>query len=69
MLVLTRRIGEAIVLGKDVTIRVVQVDGGRVRLGISAPEGVAVNRAEVLRRLAEWAEPDTILEVDLPDPR
>ena len=52
MLVLSRRIGEEIVLpGCDVSIVVVQVSGNRVRLGVEAPPNTPVHRAEVWRRI------------------
>jgi carbon storage regulator len=47
MLVLTRRTGEEIVIDGHIRIRVTVVRGDRVRLGITAPEGVRVDRAEV----------------------
>ena len=52
MLVLTRRIGEAIVIG-DATITVLRIDRGEIRLGIEAPREVTVMRAEVAKRLGE----------------
>lgn len=49
MLVLTRRVGEKVVVGDDVTITVLEVrPGGDVRLGIDAPSSVRIHRAEVL---------------------
>lgn len=47
MLVLTRKIGEAIQIGDDVTVEVLEVRGNRVRLGFSAPSSVSVHRAEL----------------------
>lgn len=47
MLVLTRRIDESISIGDNVTIQVLRVDGGRVRIGIKAPRTVAVHRSEL----------------------
>ena len=47
MLVLTRHVDEAIMIGDDIEVVVVDVRGGRVRLGISAPKEVAVHRKEV----------------------
>lgn len=49
MLVLSRKIGEAIAIGPDITVEVVAVDGDRVRLGITAPEEVRVFRKELLK--------------------
>jgi carbon storage regulator len=50
MLVLTRSTGEEIVIGDDIRITVVGVRGDRVRLGITAPESVGIDRAEVYER-------------------
>jgi carbon storage regulator len=50
MLILTRKLGETIRVGDDVTIRVLEVRGGQVRLGIEAPEDVRIYREEVYRR-------------------
>jgi carbon storage regulator len=50
MLVLTRRTGEEIVIGDGIRITVVGIRGDRVRLGITAPESVSVDRAEVWER-------------------
>ena len=49
MLVLSRKVGEAIAIGTDVTIEVIAVDGDRVRIGITAPEEVRVFRKELLK--------------------
>lgn len=53
MLVLSRRIGESVVVGDDVTITVLEVRGDVVRIGIDAPRSVKVHRAELLAQLAE----------------
>lgn len=55
MLVLTRRIGEQIVIGGDVCVTVVAVQGERVRIGITAPESVRVDRREIHERRAVLA--------------
>lgn len=47
MLVLTRKIGEAINIGKDIEVVVLNVSGGRVKLGLSAPREVILQRAEL----------------------
>lgn len=47
MLVLTRKKGEQIVIGKDIMVTVVEVMGGKVRLGFEAPKDVRVDRKEV----------------------
>lgn len=51
MLVLTRRIGEIIRVGDDVKINVLDVKGGQVRLGVKAPDNVAVHREEIYQRI------------------
>lgn len=53
MLVLTRRNGEVLKIGEDVTITVLAIKGNQVRLGISAPGNVAVHREEVFLRIGE----------------
>ena len=52
MLVLSRRAGESVVVGDDITITVLEVRGDVVRIGIDAPRSVAVPRAELLVQLA-----------------
>jgi carbon storage regulator len=63
MLVLTRRLGEEIVIGGNVFVRVVGIEGGKVRIGIAAPESVVIDRSEVhARRLAFNEESHTEAE-------
>ncbi len=50
MLVLTRRIDEEIVVAGNIRLRILSVQGGKVRLGVEAPAGVSVDRAEVALR-------------------
>jgi carbon storage regulator len=58
MLVLTRRIGETIVIDGDIRVTIVSVKGDKVRLGVTAPEMVRVDREEVHRRRNELSAPD-----------
>jgi carbon storage regulator len=51
MLILTRRVGETVMIGKDITCTVLGVKGNQVRLGINAPKDVAVHREEVYVRI------------------
>jgi carbon storage regulator len=51
MLVLSRKPGEAIVIGNGITVSVIEVQGERVRLGFTAPPEVPVHREEVQRKL------------------
>lgn len=48
MLILQRRAGESLVIGEDITVSVLSVDGNRVRLAITAPEDVSILRTELL---------------------
>lgn len=51
MLILTRRVGESIRINDDITVTVLGVQGMQVRLGVEAPEEVAVHRQEVYERI------------------
>ncbi|MCU0760866.1 MAG: carbon storage regulator CsrA [Steroidobacteraceae bacterium] len=51
MLILTRRVGETVMIGNEVTVTVLGVKGNQVRLGINAPKDVAVHREEIFERI------------------
>lgn len=57
MLILTRRVGESLMIGDDVTITVLGVKGNQVRIGVNAPKDVAVHREEIYNRIQEGDEP------------
>ena len=61
MLILTRRVGETLVIGDDVTVTVLGVRGNQVRLGVNAPKDVAVHREEIYQRIQneKYAENST----------
>ncbi len=58
MLILTRRVGETVMIGDDVTITVLGVKGNQVRVGINAPKNVAVHREEIYERIKREQQSD-----------
>jgi carbon storage regulator len=58
MLILTRRVGEAVMIGEEVTVTVLGVKGNQVRIGVDAPKTVSVHREEIFDRIkGERGEP------------
>jgi len=53
MLILTRRVGETLMVGDEVTITVLGVKGNQVRIGVNAPKDVAVHREEIYQRIQQ----------------
>jgi carbon storage regulator len=51
MLILTRRVGETVMVGNDVTVTIVGVKGNQIRIGINAPKDVSVHREEIYERI------------------
>ena len=57
MLILTRRVGESVMIGEDVTVTVLRVKGNQVRLGVNAPKTVSVQREEILKKIQGGESP------------
>lgn len=53
MLILTRRVGETLMVGDEITITVLGVKGNQVRIGVNAPKNVAVHREEIYERIKD----------------
>ncbi len=74
MLILTRRVGETLVIGDNVTVTVLGVKGNQVRIGVNAPKDVSVHREEIYERIKREKESgvqslgsEPIADTELPD--
>jgi carbon storage regulator len=56
MLILTRRVGEKLIIGEDVTVTILSLKGNQIRIGIDAPRSVKVHREEVYERILKERE-------------
>jgi carbon storage regulator len=68
MLILTRRVGETIVIGDDVIITVLGIKGNQVRIGINAPKDVSVHREEIYQRIQQEKNTTPVATASAPAP-
>jgi len=64
MLILTRRVGETLIIGDDVVVTVLGIKGNQVRIGINAPKDVSVHREEIYQRIQQEKNATPTAETD-----
>jgi len=65
MLILTRRVGETLMVGDEITVTVLGVKGNQVRIGVNAPKDVVFHREEIYQRIQQEKSPDAVSDDDI----